>query len=123
PCQDGVLERKLGKPRWQPGDRLLLAALSGLLPKSAWSALVLRGHLRVAPGPPARLSRWRLPVREHRYWKGATAVRSASWPTRDAVAPPRHRRLDGRLFGNETLRAGQEVLHAAILCRGSVSNP
>jgi hypothetical protein len=35
-----VLERKLGKPRWQPGERLLLAALSRLLPKSAWSALL-----------------------------------------------------------------------------------
>ncbi len=35
-----VLERKLGKPSWQPGDPLLLAALSRLLPRSAWSALV-----------------------------------------------------------------------------------
>ena len=35
-----VLERKLGKASWQPDDRLLLAALSRLLPRSAWSALV-----------------------------------------------------------------------------------
>jgi putative transposase len=35
-----VLERKLGKPRWQPGDRVVLAVLSRLLPKSAWSALL-----------------------------------------------------------------------------------
>jgi len=35
-----VLERKLGKPRWQPGDRLVLASLSRLLPRSAWSALL-----------------------------------------------------------------------------------
>src|SRR5215831_9821368 len=35
-----VLERKLGKPRWQPGDRILLASLSRLLPRSAWSALL-----------------------------------------------------------------------------------
>ena len=35
-----VLERKLGKPRWQPGDRILLASLSHLLPRSAWSALL-----------------------------------------------------------------------------------
>ena len=35
-----VLERKVGKPAWQPGDRVLLAALSQLLPRSAWSALL-----------------------------------------------------------------------------------
>jgi hypothetical protein len=35
-----ILERKLGKPRWKPGDRLLLASLSRLLPRSAWSALL-----------------------------------------------------------------------------------
>jgi putative transposase len=35
-----VLERRVGKPAWQPGDRLLLAALSRLLPRSAWSALL-----------------------------------------------------------------------------------
>ncbi len=34
-----VLERKLGKPRWQPGDRILLVALSRLLPKSGCPAL------------------------------------------------------------------------------------
>ena len=33
------LVRNLGKPPWQPGDRLVLAALGRLLPKSAWSAL------------------------------------------------------------------------------------
>ena len=31
-----VLEHKVGKPAWQPGDRVLLAALSQLLPRSAW---------------------------------------------------------------------------------------
>src|SRR5215467_4105961 len=36
------LERRVGKPAWQPGDRLLLAALSGLLPRSVWSALLPR---------------------------------------------------------------------------------
>src|SRR5215471_16388992 len=55
-----VLERKLGKPRWQPGDRLVLASLSRLLPRSAWSALLpspetlLRGSATSsdANGPP-----------------------------------------------------------------------
>src|SRR5215472_8008954 len=35
-----VVERRVGKPAWQPGDRLLLAALSRLLPRSAWPALL-----------------------------------------------------------------------------------
>ena len=35
-----VLERKVGKPAWQPGDRILLAAVSQLLPRSNWSALL-----------------------------------------------------------------------------------
>ena len=37
-----VLERRVDKPAWQPGDRLLLAALSRLLPRSGWSALLAR---------------------------------------------------------------------------------
>ncbi len=35
-----VLERKLGKARWQPGDRIVLAALRRLLSRSAWPALL-----------------------------------------------------------------------------------
>ena len=37
-----VLERRVGKPDWQPGDRLSLAAFSRLLPRSGWSALLPR---------------------------------------------------------------------------------
>ena len=37
-----VLERKVGKPAWQPGDRLLLAALSRLLRRSGLDALLPR---------------------------------------------------------------------------------
>jgi hypothetical protein len=32
------MERKIGKPAWQPGDRILLAGLSRLLPRSAFSS-------------------------------------------------------------------------------------
>ena len=35
-----VLERKVGKPAWQPADRILLAALSQLLPKSGLPSLL-----------------------------------------------------------------------------------
>ena len=37
-----VLGRKVGKPAWQPGDRLLLAAISRFLPRSGLSALLVR---------------------------------------------------------------------------------
>ena len=36
-----VLERQVRRPRWQPVDRLLLIALSRLLPRPAWSALLV----------------------------------------------------------------------------------
>jgi putative transposase len=35
-----VLERKVGKPAWQPADRILLAGLSHLLPKSGLPSLL-----------------------------------------------------------------------------------
>ena len=46
-----VLKHKVGKPGRQPGDRVLLAALSQLLPRSAWSALLPKPEtlLRLAP--------------------------------------------------------------------------
>ena len=37
-----ILERKVGKPVWQPGDRILLAGLSRLLPRSGLSSLLPR---------------------------------------------------------------------------------
>src|SRR5919108_5928264 len=37
-----VLERKVGKPAWQPGDRFLLAAISQFLPRSGLSSLLPR---------------------------------------------------------------------------------
>jgi putative transposase len=44
-----VMERKVGKPAWQPGDRILLAGLSRLLPRSGLPALLPR---------PETLLRW-----------------------------------------------------------------
>ena len=52
-----VLERKVGKPAWQPGDRVLLAALSQLLPRSAWSALLPK---------PETLLRWHRDLVRHK---------------------------------------------------------
>ncbi len=39
--QLNVLKRTAGRPRWQPGDRVVLAALSRLLPRPAWCSLLV----------------------------------------------------------------------------------
>jgi putative transposase len=44
-----VMERKISKPAWQPGDRILLAGLSRLLPRSGLQSLLPR---------PETLLRW-----------------------------------------------------------------
>ena len=35
-----VLERQVGRPRWQPADRLFLAAISRILPRPDWGSLL-----------------------------------------------------------------------------------
>jgi hypothetical protein len=37
-----VLERQIGRVRWTPGDRMVLAALRERLPRTAWSALLVQ---------------------------------------------------------------------------------
>jgi putative transposase len=44
-----VLRRQASRPRFAPGDRLLLAALSRVLPRRAWRAFMVR---------PETLLRW-----------------------------------------------------------------
>ena len=45
-----MLERKVGKPAWQPAERILLAGLSRLLPKSGLPSLLPKPEtlLRIA---------------------------------------------------------------------------
>jgi putative transposase len=64
-----ILRRKVRRPRFTPGDRLLLAALSRMLPRSSWPAFVVR---------PETLLRW------HR------RLVASHWtcPHRRAVRPP-----------------------------------
>jgi hypothetical protein len=49
PPQLAMLERQVGRPRWQPTDRLVLAALSRVLPRTDWRSLLPR---------PETLLRW-----------------------------------------------------------------
>ena len=60
--QLAVLERQVGRPRWQPTDRLVLAALSRVLPRPDWRSLLPTSmrHTFVisalaAGGPPHRV--------------------------------------------------------------------
>src|SRR5262245_43800021 len=47
--QLAVLERQVGRPRWQPTDRLVLVALSRVVPRPDWRSLLPR---------PESLLRW-----------------------------------------------------------------
>ena len=48
--ENAVLRRQVGRVRYQPGDRLWLAALSRLIPRRQWTQV--RGY----PGDAARLA-------------------------------------------------------------------
>ena len=37
-----VLERQIKRVRWEPGDRMILAAVQERLPRSAWAALLVQ---------------------------------------------------------------------------------
>jgi len=37
-----VLERQIKRVRWEPADRMILAALRGRLPRSTWAALLVQ---------------------------------------------------------------------------------
>ena len=64
-----VLRRQAGRPRFEPRDRLLLAALSRVLPRSSWDAFGVR---------PETLLRWhRRLVANHRTYRRPAGRRSA----------------------------------------------
>jgi putative transposase len=64
-----ALERKVGKPAWQPGDRILLAGLSRLLPRSGLSSLMPR---------PETLLRWHRDLVRHKWAAGALSASAES---------------------------------------------
>jgi putative transposase len=47
-----ILRRQVGRPRHEPHDRLLLAALSRKLPRSSWNAFLVRPETLPAAGRP-----------------------------------------------------------------------
>jgi putative transposase len=69
--QLSILRRQISRPRFEPADRALLAAVSGMLPRSVWSFFLVE---------PDTLLRWhrRLVVGAWTLW-GAQR-RSCSWP-------------------------------------------
>jgi hypothetical protein len=64
-----ILRRQVGQPRFEPHDRLLLAALSRVLTRRSWNAFVVR---------PETLLRW------HR----RLVARSWTYPHRRSGRPP-----------------------------------
>jgi putative transposase len=64
-----ILQRRVGRPQYAPRDRLLLAALSRLLPRRSWQAFLVR---------PETLLRW------HRQW----VARQWTYPYRRPGRPP-----------------------------------
>ena len=55
--QLGVLERQIDRTRWQPADRLVLAAISRVLPRPDWRSLLPR---------PETLLRWHRELVRHK---------------------------------------------------------
>jgi hypothetical protein len=59
-----ILRRQVGRPRFEPHDRLLLAAMSQVLPRRSWNAFsvgpetLLRWHRRIVS------RRWTYPHRQ-----------------------------------------------------------
>ena len=92
-----VLERKVGKPDWQPADRILLAGLSRLLPKSGLPSLLPR---------PETLLRWHRDL-VCRKWAAFRQRPRRQRPVRD----PERRALTLKLA--EGTRDGCAVNHAA----------
>jgi putative transposase len=91
--QLAVLRRQVQRPKLQPADRALLAAVSCVLPRARWSCFfvqsetLLRWHRRWSPA--------RGPTRTARAAgdRWAWCMRPAAWPTagRGAGAPVRER--------------------------------
>jgi hypothetical protein len=101
-----VLGRQRPRPRLQPKDRALLAALSGLLPRGRWSVFLVR---------PATLLRW------HR----RMARRRWTYPTTSNRGPPIPREVQQLVvvvrLARENPPRGYQRIHGELLGLGWVS--
>jgi putative transposase len=106
-----VLERQVSRPRWQPGDRLVLAALAQARPRPTWRSILVS---------PETLTRWHREL-VRRKWALYTRRRVArSHPSRAerqqlilqlARENPRwgYRRIQGEL-----LKLGHKISHITV---------
>ena len=87
-----VLRRQIPRPKLQPADRVLLAAVSRVLPRTRWSCFLvnpetlLGWHRRLVAGA------WTSPHRRtagHR-WTRSCNHRSSAWPERTRAGLPTH---------------------------------
>src|SRR3954467_7970060 len=87
--QVAVLRRQVHRPKLEPADRVILAALSRLLPRSRWPIFFVK---------PATLLRWR--HRPHRGITNARPFHALPEPITDPAAiTPLHIRRRDRLGG------------------------
>jgi putative transposase len=106
-----VLERRVGKPAWQPGDRILLACVSRLLPRSGLSSLLPR---------PETLLRWQRDL-VRRKWAAFPRRPPRSRAARDPkrrecvlrLAEENPRWGYGRIQG-EALKLGFRISHMGV---------
>ena len=88
--ENAVLRRQIGRARYEPGDRLWLAALSRLVPRRRWGEAFM-----VTPGDPARLvpaaGRTQVGLRQ------PPASRTAVHGSRDPQARDPHRDGESRV--------------------------
>ena len=98
-----LLERKVGKPAWQPADRILLAGLSRLLPKSGLPSLLPK---------PETLLRWHRDLVRHK-WAAFRQRPRCQRPVRD----PERRALTLKL-AEENPRRGYRRIQGEMVKLG-----
>ena len=75
-----ILRRQQLRPRLQPKDRALLAALSRLLPRPRWSAFVVTPGTLLRWHRPMVRRRWTYPNQRADLWGSETSIRLLSSP-------------------------------------------
>jgi putative transposase len=105
-----VLERQVGRPRWQPADRLLLAAISRVLPRPDWQSLL--------PSPQTLL-RWHRELVRRRwtaYRRGPRRQRPAASELHQLILKlaRENERWGYRRIAGELLKLGHKCSHVTV---------